>query len=336
MVRFFSLLSAFSILMILVAGAGIYWIGAGQITQSKHDSVEAVAKGIAFGITAQINLLTDMLEKMAQDPNVVAAVTKANTNQLNTVAAELEKYLPGILSVKLLLPDINDINDNSVIKMGYGDLDMVRETFKKNQLPAIHVENEHDRHLAITRRIMQNDQVVGVILGSFNYEFLNKTVQAANLTNGRLELKQATLVLSAAGEPAHAEQGDDALVKVANTIWELHYQYSGSANYAGLINMIGIIVVPALLVLLVSFMVWRKLSDLLMQDLGSIIKACKDMMTNKLQASYPVRLTEMTSVVSNLVQFKRVMDNEDINVTTHSKVDNSGINEFPDDLDPFV
>ena len=199
MIRLFSLLSAFAVLMILTAGAGVYWISAAQIAQSKQDSTAAVAKSVALGITAQINLLTDTLEKMAQDPEVLAAVTSADTAQLTTVAAKLEKHLPDILKVRLLLPGVSELDDKSVPKMGYADLDMVRETFTKNQLPAIQGDNGPDRHLAITRRIMQNDQVVGVILASLNYDFISKTVQAAELKDGHLELKQATLVLGAAG-----------------------------------------------------------------------------------------------------------------------------------------
>jgi phosphomannomutase/phosphoglucomutase len=91
MVRLFSLLSALAVLMILTAGAGVYWISAAQITQSKQDSATAVAKSVALSLTAQVNLLTNMLEKMAQDPEVLAAVTSADTTQLTTVAAKLER-----------------------------------------------------------------------------------------------------------------------------------------------------------------------------------------------------------------------------------------------------
>ena len=50
-------------------------------------------------------------------------------------------------------------------------------------------------------------------------------------------------------------------IKVANTGWELHYQYADSASSAGLALIAGIIVFPALLALLAFFMGYRKLSD---------------------------------------------------------------------------
>ncbi len=332
MARLFSLLAAIAVLMILTAGAGVYWISTNQITQAKHDSAEAVAKSVALGLTAQVNLLTAMLEKMAQDPEVVAAVTSDDSAQLTSVAAKLERYLPGILKVRLLLPGVRELDDLSAPKMGYADLDMVRETFTKNQLAAVQGDNGPDRHLAITRRIMQNDQAVGVILASLNYDFISKTVQAAELKDGYIELKQAALVLGAVGGQASTEPNkDNAPIKVANTSWELHYRYAGSTDAAALTLIAVIIIVSALLALLVFFIGYRKLSGLLTQDLGSVLKACKDIMTSKLRGTYPMKLTEMNTVVSTLMQFKRVMDHQGDDVSDNSKTTTFEMSSFFDE-----
>lgn len=336
MVRLFSLLSGFAVLMVLTAGVGVYWISAAQIAQAKRDSATAVAKSVAVGISAQVNLLTHTLEKMALDPVVSAAVIRADTTELTTVAATLEKHLPDALKVRLLLPGVSELDDKSIPKMGYADLDMVRETLTKNQLPAIQGDVGPDRHLAITRRIMHNDQVVGVILASLNYDFISKALQAAELKNGRLELRQAALVLGAAGEPVSTALSDDAQIKIANTCWELHYQVADSASSTGLAFIVGMIAVPALLALLAFFMGYRKLSSLLTQDLGSVLKAYKDMMKNKLQGTYPVKLTEMNAVVSTLVQFKRVMDNQDDDVISGNGAIDLEMSRFFDESEDLV
>ncbi|WP_432742674.1 hypothetical protein ABXJ76_18255 [Methylobacter sp. G7] len=336
MVRLFSLLSAFAVLMVLTAGVGVYWISAAQIAQAKRDSATAVAKSVAVGISAQVNLLTHTLEKMALDPVVSAAVIRAETTELTAVAATLEKHLPDALKVRLLLPGVSELDDKNIPKMGYADLDMVRETVINNQLPAIQGDNGPDRHLAITRRIMHNDQVVGVILASLNYDFISKALQAAELKNGHLELRQAALVLGAAGEPVSEALSDDAQIKVANTGWELHYQVADSASSTGLTFIVGMIAVPALLALLAFFMGYRKLSSLLTQDLGSVLKAYKDMMKNKLQGTYPVKLTEMNAVVSTLVQFKRVMDNQGDDVISGNNAIDLEMSRFFDEPEYLV
>ncbi len=337
MVRLFSLVSAFAVLMILTASVGVYFISAAQIRQSKHDSAEAVAKSAALAISAQINQQTNVLEKMAQDPEVLAAVTSADSAQLTTMAAKLEKHLSDILKIRLLLPGVSELDDKSVPKMGYADLDMVRETFTKNQLPAVQGDTGPDRHLAITRRIMQNGQVVGVILASLDFAFIGKTMQAIEITGGRLELRQAKLVLGSSGKPIAAEQPTDDTQKimVANTGWEVAYQYDDKATAISLSLMVGIIALSTSLGLLAFFFGYRKLSNTLTQDLASILKAYKDLMTNKLQGTYPVKLTEMNAVVSNLVQFKRVLDNEEIDLDVEVLEDFS-LNSFFNESDDFI
>ncbi len=337
MVRIFSILSAFAFIVILSVGAGIYLISANQIKQSKHDSAAAVAKSVALAIYSQINLLSNSLDKMAQDPEVLAAVTSGDTTQLTNMASKLEKHLSGVLKIRLLLPGVSELDDKSIPKMGYADLDMVRETFTKNQFPAVQGDNGPDRHLAITRRIMQNGQAVGVILASLNYDFIGKVVQSADI-DGYIELKQAALVLGVAGKPVDTEPNthDDQRIAIDNTRWEIFYQFNANASPVSLSFIIGIIVLSALLILLALFFGYRTLSNTLTQDLACILKAYKDLMTNKIQqGSYPVKLSEMNAVVSTLVQFKRVLDSEDEDFNTSGKVDYT-LDGFFNDSDDFV
>lgn len=311
MARLFSLLTAIAVLMVLAAGAGVYWFSASQITQTKQDAAVAVAKSVALGITAQVDQLTNTLEKMAQDPEVLAAVTSADAAQLTSVAEKLEKHLPDVLKIRLLLPGVSELDEKSIPKMGYADLDMVREAFGKNQMPAVQGDIGPDRHLAVARRIMQNDQAVGVILASLKYDFIAKTVQAAELKNGHLELRQAALVLGAVGAPVDGAQQNVDPVKVAKTGWELHYQVASGASPDELAMIIGVIAVCASLTLLACFLGYRRFSSVLSQDLGSVLKASKDLLMNKLQASYPAKMSETNAIISTLAQFKRVMDRHD-------------------------
>lgn len=333
MVRLFSLLSAFAVLMILTAGAGVYWISEAGIAQSKQDSAAAVAKGAALSLSAQMDLLNRTLDKMAQDPEVLAAVASADPAVLATAATKLEKHLPGVLKIRLLLPGASELDDKSVPKMGYADLDMVRETFAKNQLPAVQGDGP-DRHLAMARRIVQNDQAVGVILASLNYDFIAKSVQAAAVKEVYIELKQAALALGAVGEKTDAEQSDNGQIEVANTGWELHYSIAKGASSGEFSGIVGMIVIPGLLALLAFFVGQRKLSDLLTQDLGSVLKAVKDLMANKLQGTYPVKLSEMNAVISTLVQYKRVLDNDSHDVIGNND-NNVELDSFFDDPDDF-
>jgi len=227
--------------------------------------------------------------------------------QLKAVAAKLEKHLPDVLKIRLLLPGVSELDESSVPRMGYADLEMVRETFRENQPSAIQGD---DMHLAMTSRILQNDQAIGVILASFNHEFVGKSVQTAK-TDGYIKLRQGKRLLGKSGDQDAVEQGELASIKVANTPWELQYGYA-SAGFTGFSFwlIVGMTAVPGLLAMLVFFIGQRRLSELLTQDLGSLLKAAKDMITGKALGNYPVQLSEMNAIVPTLVQYKRVVENQ--------------------------
>jgi phosphomannomutase/phosphoglucomutase len=308
MERLFSLLAVIVMLMVLAAGGSVYWLSAATAAQARHDAAVAVAKAVALTLSEQINLFGRTLDKMALDPEVVNAVSSADPVLLASVAANLEKHFPDALKIRLLLPGVSELDVKSEPRMGFADLDMVRETFTVNQVPAIQGDNGPDRHLAITRRIMQDDKAAGVILASLNYDFVAKSLKAAPVKDGNIELNQAKLVLATSGDKNDTRQRDIAQAQVANTDWEIFYHYDTGTNLAGFTQIACFIIAPGLISMLALFVVYRRLSGLVTQDAGSIIKAFKDMMTNKVPGSYPVNLKEMNAVVSTLIQFKRVLD----------------------------
>lgn len=326
--RIFSLLTAIALLMILTVGCGVYWLSSARMAQARQDSATAVANAVAVTLSQQIDLLNKMLNKMVQDPDVLIAVTHADPVMLTTVAARLEKYFPDILKIRLLLPGVSELDDKSTPRMGFADLDMVRETFTSNQPPRIQGYGGADRHLAITRRIMHNDQVVGVILASLNYDFFNKSLQAAAVKDGYIELRQAGLVLGASGKQIDTGQSESVQTKVANTDWEIYYHYAVGADLAE----ISTIVVPLLLTILAFFVGYRRLSGLLAQDLRTLLNACRDMMTQKPPGSYPVNLNEISAVIAALMQFKRIPDHSE------GPAKYGLIDEFPefDDNENFI
>ena len=304
--RVFSLLAAVAVLIILIVDGGVYWLSSTKIAQTKQDSATTVANTIAATLSQQIDLLNRTLNKMALDPEVLDAVTRADPAELTTVAAKLEKYFPDALKIRLLLPGVSEPDETGTPRMGFADLDMVRETFIGNQPPGIQGYEGTDRHLAITRRIMDKDQVVGVILASLNYDSFNKSLQAAAVKDGIIELKQAQLVLAASGKRVDSGQSESLQTKVPNTDWEIVYHYAVGADLAEIILITSsFAVVPLLLTLLAFFAGYRWLSGLLMQDLGNVLNACKDMMTNKPPGSYPVTLSETSAVITALMHFKQ-------------------------------
>ncbi|UOA09618.1 hypothetical protein [Methylobacter sp. S3L5C] len=304
--RVFFLLTTFAIFMILIVGGGIYWWSGSRVTEVERDAATTVVNAVALTLSEQIDLLNRTLNKMAQDPDVLIAVTSADPALIITVAEKLEKYFPDALKIRLLLPGVSQLDEKTAPRMGFADLDMVRETLTNNQPPGIQGYAGADRHLAMTRRIMVNNQVVGVILASLNYDFFNKSIEAAAVKDGYIELRQAQLVLGSSGKRVDTWQSESLQKKVAGTNWDIFYYYPGGVALSEIILMVSAIFIALLLVILASFIGYLRISGLIVQDLSMVLTAFEDMMTRKPLGSYPVNLTETRVIITALVKFKRV------------------------------
>lgn len=333
MIRLFSWLAGITILIFFISGIGVYWLSNINVTQSKEESATAVAKAVAATLSAQIDLLNKTIDKIVDDPEVLSVIATANPQQLSSTATKLEKYFPEVLKVRLFVPGISPTDDQITPRMGFADIEMVRDTFTKERLPSIQGEQGTDRHLAITRAIKQNGQIVGVILISLNYDFISKNIRTAAAKDDYIELRQDLLVLGVSGSKSDAGNISNVKVKVPNADWEIYYYYAGSMNWKEITLVISIIGVSTLLVLLAFFSVHRKLSELLTQDVNYVMKAIKDLMTTqKLYGTYPITLSEMNGVIPTLAQYKRVLEQDaTIDDSTPDNYDDIRLDDFFDD-----
>jgi phosphomannomutase/phosphoglucomutase len=330
MVRLFSWLAAITMLMFFISGVGVYWMSNIVVTHSKEESATAVAKAVAATLSAQLDLLNKTIDKIVDDPSVLTVIKSANPELLSAEATKLEKYFPEVLKIRLFVPGMAPTDDQIVPKMGFADTEMVRETFTKERLPSIQGD-QTDRHLAITRAIKQNGEVVGVILVSLNYDFVSKNIRTAAAKGEYIELKQDLLVLGVSGAQVDTKKAANVKVKIPNADWEIIYYYFAGMDLSEMAVSGTIVLVSALITLLVFFSIHRKLSELLSQDVNCIMKAIKDMMTTqKLYSTYPVNLSEMNGVIPTLAQFKRVLD-QDNDDTMPDNYDDMRMDDFFDD-----
>jgi phosphomannomutase/phosphoglucomutase len=332
MVRLFSWLAGITLLMFFISGASVYLVSNMAVTYSKEESADAIAKAVAATLSAQIDLLNKTIDKIVDDPHVLAVISNANPEQLSAEATKLEKYFPEVLKIRLFVPGMAPTDDQIEPKMGFADIEMVRETFTKERQPSIQGDKGADRHLAITRAIKQNDQVVGVILVSLNYDFISKNIRTAAAKGEYIELKQDLLALGVSGEQIDTTKAANVKVNVPNTGWDIYYYYSAGMNLSELLVSATIVLVSGLITLLAFISIHRKLSGLLTQDVNCIMKAIKDMMTTqKLYSTYPVHLNEMNGVIPTLAQYKRVIDQDNDDSSMPDNYDDVRMDDFFDD-----
>jgi phosphomannomutase / phosphoglucomutase len=317
MERLFSILAVIVVLMILITGTGVYLTSKVIVAQAKNEAALSSAKGVALTLTQQIKLLDSTLDKMAQDPDVIAALASSTPSSLNTIAARLEKYLPGARKIRLLPIGTLELDEVNVPRMGYGDLDMVKATFQENPLPAIQGDVGPDR------------QAVGVILASMSFDFIDQNLKDAAIENGYMELRQEKLVLTKVGEK---QEADFNQINVPGTSWDLYYLDPNSGNIGQNAIIFSFILIPFLIALTTLFVVYRQFSVRLAQDQDWVLKAFKDILAGKSQGSYPVNMPGMDAVIASMARVKREVEKQGLSAVSNHD-DDFELEGYFEDLD---
>lgn len=292
--------------MPLIAGSGIYWNSQSSINEAKEQTTASLAQGLALNISSQVNSLHEIIAKMAKTTEVIEAIESEDPRQMQNTSLMLEKYFPNIMAIRILPATMIKLDNSRLPLMGNADLIMAQDTLLKPQPAAVQGQGEN-RHLAITAAITIDGQPVGIILASVKYNFLQATLNSSHLSNSLIEIKQQKASLARTSNLS-ADTALDKKIAIPNTSWSIHYAADSSMSLASFSSIAAIIVVPALIVALALFISYRHISNTLRQDLGTILKAIKDLFSGKTVGSYPLKFNEMNSLVSTMIQFKRVLD----------------------------
>lgn len=318
MERLFSVMTLIAGLMVLISGTGVYLAAKVIVSQANQDAALFSAKGTAQSLAKQIAFLDASIDKMAQDPDVIAAFVENNPAMLKLEAAKLEKYLPAARKVRLLPIGSIEKDETSTPKMGFGDIDMVKATFQDNPLPAIQGDAGPDRHLAITRRVMQDNQAAGIILASLSYDFVVQSLKETDIKDNYLELRQDKLVLAHAGNKGETGEDDLLRVNIDGTSWDIFYRDPNGGSMGQTALILGLILIPLLLTVGAVFICYRQFEIMLFQDQDWILQAFKDVLTNRPKGSYPVTLKGMNTVIASMVRFNRAVEFESLNAEAKS------------------
>ncbi|MCK5666010.1 MAG: hypothetical protein KAI17_21120, partial [Thiotrichaceae bacterium] len=325
--RIFIVIATVTFLMTAIAGMGVYYVSQESINKAKNDAYSGQAKGVAQSISTRATLLAQTLQNIGQSPELMTALQQSDIARAKKIVQQMSPYLPGSMVFRLLFPADIEPDTSIVPHLGYADLDLVKNTFQKPQVPLIQGEKGENRHLAITQGIVQDEKVVAVILASVSFKELRHSFDALSNDRIYLELKQANVVLFSHGNSVLKASSTHALVNVQGTAWTITYWCDESIDLNLISLALSIILIPAFISGLACFISYRKLEALLIADQRSVLKATKDIMMNKAQGNYPIKLIEMSNFVSNIIQFKRVLDDESMQSDSTNSNDELGLDD---------
>ncbi len=308
MSKFFILLSAIMLVLVLAVGGGVFWLTLPDMKQAKQEAAERVAESVADSVSGHIQSLQSTLDGMTQLPEVIRLLNSYNLHEAEKLQMHLKLVLPHARSIRILAKEVTEVDQSVVPHMGYADLEMVQATLQSPQQPVIQGSREH-RHLALTSVIKSEGEVVGVILASLKYDFLAQFADTFTQTSGFLEIRQKKKVLAASGDEAIKSEAE-AKININGSGWHVVFWPNLHTSSSMLTLLLALLSLSSLTVCLVFFMCYRKLAAYLRQDQSSVINAAKDLLNGKISGNYPVHLSEMRPVITNLVQYKRVVDQQ--------------------------
>ncbi len=326
--RIFIVIVAVSFLMTAIAGMGVYFLSQASVNKTKNEAYYTQAKGIAQSISIYTSVLNKTLQNMAKSPELISAIQRSDMDQTKQIIQRMGSYFPETMAFRLLFATNNEPDTSIVPHMGYADLDLVKSTFQKPQLPLIQGEKGENRHLAFTQGVKMDDKVIAVILASINFNELQHIFNIPVDSRIYLELKQADFVLFSQGNSSLKTSDVHTLVNINNTGWNIVYWSDESLEMDLLTLVLSIILIPTFISALVAYIAYRQLETLLIEDMRSVLKATKDIMTGRANGNYPMQLKEMSNFVANIIQFKRVLDGK-------SSATNDAQGEDEMDLDNF-
>ncbi|PPD03301.1 MAG: phosphomannomutase/phosphoglucomutase [Methylobacter sp.] len=315
MKKLFVFLGMAAFLLALAAGGGMYWLSAQEQQENQLQLAQVASNAVASSLGGQVGQLNQTVSILAQAPETITAMALGDAALLAQQAKKLEQQLPFALKIRLLPPSVSQPDEQGVPRMGYADVDLAREAVSGKPIPAIQGDGS-DRHLALASRISQDGKVIGILLASCSYDFIGKAVHSLGLKTGYLELKQEDLVLAASGDQTNKTSGYPLTTPIPRTHWKIEH-WPGQAAVLGPAKL-SMVLLPAFLLIAAVFTVYFRLSKTLTDDLASVLKAAKDLISGKLQGSYPVKLAEMEMAIATLAQHKRISENQNFEVQGHS------------------
>lgn len=284
--------------VLLALGALLYGLAARDFADHSAASLRRVAETMGNQLARSIAATGALLDRLAEDPELAQALASGDPARILAAEERLTRIVPDALRVRLVPDSITVPDEARLPRMGFADLEMVRQTRTGTPPPAVHAANTPDAHVALARRLSQGG---GVILASLAPGSLAAGLSLAP-QGGAVELRQNSLSLAVAGEAALRTRPPTGTLPIAGTPWVLAY-WSGSSGPSPL----GFLALPAAAAAVLGVLggFWgRRVGAALQRDGEAIAALVGDLLAGRPPPRPPMQVVELQRLADTLVQLK--------------------------------
>ena len=267
----FSRRSSAIALSVLLLGGMLYWAVTTLTTERGERAAEAhlatrlAASKLAVKLGGMFKPQTEALLAIAQDPQVVAALSKADRAALRRLGDELQARVPGALRLRLVLPNTVEPDTDAAPPLVYGGLNMLRQAALTEKLVPIefHLPATADAHVAMVSRVPPVGLPVGYVHLALLPTLLKDYLASFETEGFSVELRQplpgqvATLIASSPGH--NPNWPEVARTQLPGTTWQLVLRAEGGSQMEGFVTL-PVVSALVLAVLMTAMLICRLLN----------------------------------------------------------------------------
>lgn len=299
-----------AILLMLLVGVLAKQAIDAAASASAQTAAASVAGALATRLEGEIDARRDLVSLALADGNAAAAVASRDPAAVSAAESNLQQRIPGLLRIRLLLPDISQPDSAGTAPLGYAGLDMLRQAIATGRptVAEIHQIKTGTPYLAFALPLQLEGRNVGVAFAAWDMHPVVEVVESSPAFAGRLQLLQgrdAGYVL-AKGPGAEDAAFTTGSVEVPGTIWRLGYgtapETGGLGDLGTLLALVG---AGALALLLTTFLQWRMLARDLRTDMGTLVNLGESILRREGAGTRPVNLAATGDAIALLGQYAR-------------------------------
>jgi phosphomannomutase/phosphoglucomutase len=276
-------------------GAALYAVAERTMREEDDMSLRRLSESAAASVEQFIAQAVNAMDQYALDPHVAAALESRDTVRIMEAEDRLTRTVPGAALVRLLPDSVEVPDEQRSPRMGFADLDVVRQSRTARPLPSVHVANTTDVHIALARRLAEAE---GTILASLSpgaaFSALPREVG-----RGAIDLRQDDLSLASSGDSSLRLGPPNGSIPVQGTSWKVHYWVAPRPPLGPLWFAV-IPAIGALLTALAALYVYRWSAAALNRDSEAIARLVHDLVSGKAVRRPGVRLKNLQKLVAQL------------------------------------
>lgn len=279
------------------------WWSSSEQQLSKYVQLEAQRQAAA--VHAKIRAYAETLASMARNPVLLRLLEDENKRLLQLKEQELKYAFPGAIRVRLLLPGLNDIDEQAVPPLSYSGLALLRsaESSDRTTLAEVQLLGRPERYVAMAHRILAPDQgVAGVLFLALEPGVFTDVLSRWSLPGSYVELRQGAepeQVFAQYGNGQLAKHPPQGFIPIEDSRWQLAYWLSGPGGKGGTGLIFWGGVAAGLLALgLIFYIRDRVFAQRLRADLVTLIKLVRDLQEGQPQGRYKVHLPNFKGAVA--------------------------------------